>query len=366
MADVLISYSRQDVLFVRRLALALQSRGKSVFVDLAEVWRAEDRAHHGTELGGAEGATGRDEREQSELSGILPSARWMDEIRAAISEADAVVVAISPDFARSSVCAAELEHAVSLHKRVVPVVVRETPPGLLPQEVRELNWLPFGSEATFESDVDKLVEVLDIDLERVHLHTRLLLRCAEWQNHSRDRSLLLRGRELADAEQWLTGQASRKPAPTALQGELVLASRRAALRRQRGSMSVALVLAVAFMALGIIALVQRNEAVDESHVALSGELATESFNLMHSDVPLQLLFSLESYRVSPTSAAASAIVDALEEPLQGVLYNRSNASAVAYSPNGEIIATGGPRATSCSGTPSQVTRSAPPYQVGAA
>ena len=62
----------------------------------------------------------------------------MDEIRAAIAEADTVVAVMSAwHLARSSICAAELDHAVTLHKRVVPVVVRETPTELLPQELRD-------------------------------------------------------------------------------------------------------------------------------------------------------------------------------------------------------------------------------------
>jgi hypothetical protein len=63
-ADVFVSYAREDLPFVRRLADALQARNREVWVDLEE---------------------------------IIPSARWREEIRAGITEAHAVAFVISPD-----------------------------------------------------------------------------------------------------------------------------------------------------------------------------------------------------------------------------------------------------------------------------
>ena len=64
MADVFVSYAREDLPFVRRLTAALQARDRDVWVDLDD---------------------------------IIPSARWREEIRTAITEADAVVFVITPD-----------------------------------------------------------------------------------------------------------------------------------------------------------------------------------------------------------------------------------------------------------------------------
>jgi hypothetical protein len=66
----------------------------------------------------------------AELRGILPALRWMNEIRGAIAAADKVVVVITPAFVASSVCRVESDHAVGLHKRIIPVVgpPRPTPP----------------------------------------------------------------------------------------------------------------------------------------------------------------------------------------------------------------------------------------------
>src|SRR5947209_5089856 len=75
MADLFISYAREDQDFVRRLHRALSRRGKEGWVD----WE-----------------------------GIPPTAAWMAEIRSAIGGADAFVFVLSPDSAESKVCGDEL------------------------------------------------------------------------------------------------------------------------------------------------------------------------------------------------------------------------------------------------------------------
>jgi hypothetical protein len=72
-ADVFVSYAREDLPFVRRLTGALRARNREVWVDLED---------------------------------IIPSARWMEEIRTAITEADAVAFVITPDSVTSKVCRA--------------------------------------------------------------------------------------------------------------------------------------------------------------------------------------------------------------------------------------------------------------------
>ena len=66
----------------------------------------------------------------------------------------------------------------------------------------ELNWLHFLDGADFDAGIDRLIEVLDADIDSVHLHIRLLARVREWEARDRDRSLLLRDAELKEAETW--------------------------------------------------------------------------------------------------------------------------------------------------------------------
>ena len=42
---------------------------------------------------------------------------------------------------------------------------------------------------TLQADVSRLVEALQTDVDRVHAHTRLLVRANEWQKRGEDKSL---------------------------------------------------------------------------------------------------------------------------------------------------------------------------------
>ena len=201
MSSVFVSYSRRDRDAVAAIVAALRAAGEEVWVDLED---------------------------------IVPSTVWMDEIRTGIANADSVIFFISPDSVASEVCGIELKHAVDLSKRIVPVVIRETPVEGVPAPLGDIDWA-FVRQETFDVDVARLVQILETDIERVHLHTRLLVRATEWQTRGGDKSLLLRGAQLAGAEQWLAGQTDQKPTTTPVQGQFIAASRRAATSRQRGS-----------------------------------------------------------------------------------------------------------------------------------
>jgi WD40 repeat protein len=281
MADLFISYSRQDLAFVRRLAAGLERRGKDVWVDLDD---------------------------------ILPSAPWMAEIRVAIAEADAVVVVLSPASVASPVCETELQAAADLNKRLIPVVAEPTPIEDVPATLAALNFLDFSpgtDEAGFEAALSRLVDVLDTDLDAVHQHTRLLLRTAEWEDSSHDPARLLRGRQLTEAEAWLAQQGDRTPAPTSGQVGLIMASRRAAIRRQRGSMAVAASVALGLIGLSIFSVVQWHAAVVQRGQATSRADAAESQLQLGLNPSRALDVALQSLRAANTAQAQTALRNAV-------------------------------------------------------
>ena len=286
MTDVFVSYSRRDIDIVSGLCEALRNRGKTVFIDVGErlerlvaaeveapVAEAPAAATTPTRSGVPESTPGgdaaaeagsvmgdhSDERERAEVTGILPSTQWMDEIRAAIAAADNIVVVISPDSCASTVCRTELDYAVELSKRLIPVMVRNTPTSLAPASLRAINWLPIDAGPSFDTDVDQLAEVLDTDVDGLHLHTRLTVRAREWDAGRHDKSLLLRGQELALAEKWLGAQAARKPTPTSAQTAYILASRAAATRRQRAFLIAGI--ALALLMAGLTSVSRRRVAI---------------------------------------------------------------------------------------------------------
>jgi WD40 repeat protein len=304
LADVFISYSRKDVGFVRALAASLEERGKDVWVDLDD---------------------------------IAPTAEWEAEIHAGIEGALAVVVVLSPDFLASPVCARELAHAQASGKRLLPLVRRAVEAPSVPPSLGSLNWI-FCREGDDDNDAfATLLEALDTDLDWVRAHTRLLVRAVEWDAGGRDRSLLLRGRDLADAERRLP-QAGKEPAPTALQAEYVFASRRAAGARQRAVLGgVLLALAVA-VSLAVVALLQRNHAVEQAHVAQSRELAASAAAQLGVDPQLALLLAVDAVGRKRTPEAVRVLRDSLvaskvrEEVAAGRPLQRAE-----FSPDGAAV-----------------------------
>ena len=167
MPDIFLSYSRKDKEFVRKLHEALAAQQRDIWVD----W--ED---------------------------IPLTADWRSEIQKGIEGADTFVFVISPDSVRSEVCREEIEHAVALQKRFVPVLYREIVEDGDKEKthvaINSHNWIFFRDEDDFPTTFDKLTQSIDTDLSYVQQHTRLLLRAKEWDNDNRDPSLLLRGTDL--------------------------------------------------------------------------------------------------------------------------------------------------------------------------
>lgn len=314
--DVFISYSRADRAAVVALTRGLGDRGKRAWVDLED---------------------------------IPPSAEWMAEIRAAIDSSDGYVVVVSPDLARSKVCADELEHARAAGKRVVPILVRRTDPGSVPEALAALNWID-ATDGVSDATLDRVVQALEADLGHVRSHTRLLVRATEWDAHHRDRSFLLRGRDLTDAEAWLGAGQAKEPPPTATQTAFVLASRKAASRRQRTVIgAVAIALAVSLV-LSVVAVIQRGAALEQKAAAereagrsLSRQLVVQSSALLEEDLDVAALLSIEAFRAAPTPEARTALASSAwaTRLLRTTLRTEAGRVASALSPDGSTIATVG-------------------------
>lgn len=309
MADAFISYSRHDLEFTRRLCVALEQRGKDVWVDVED---------------------------------IPPASRWNDELRQAIEGADALVFVITPDAVRSAECRRELEYAATLNKRIIPLHVRRTTETPLPDPLSSHNWLPQVGlfEDDFDASVDALVRAIETDLDWVHQHTQWGQKALEWDSHRRDRSYLLSGAELNAAEQWMLAQAGKRPTPTQLQNVYVLSSRRASTRRLRrlaGLVSVALIVAIGLTA---FALVQRNTAVANQKVAESQRLAAEAELVLHTDPELATLLSLEALRVAYSSQAEASLRDALPSVQELRTFDvGASVNDAEFSPDGRFALT---------------------------
>ena len=182
MSGVFLSYAREDLPFVRRLHDALATAGRDPAWD-------QDHA-------------------------VVPfSAPYQSEIDTAIAGSEKFIFVISPDSLDSDPCAAELAVAVQSNKHIIPLLrrqARDRQP--IPEAVAERNWIFFDDDARFDASFEELIQTLDTDLDWVKVHTRLLVRTREWTDGGGDRSRLLRGRDLREAEAWLAkGMLTRRP-----------------------------------------------------------------------------------------------------------------------------------------------------------
>ncbi|KQP23365.1 TIR domain-containing protein [Pseudorhodoferax sp. Leaf267] len=301
MADIFVSYSRKDQAFARWLTQALLARGREAWVD----WE-----------------------------GIPPSAAWLQEIRHAIDAAPTLVFVVSPDSAASEVCALEVAHAAAQNKRLVPVVCVDTPPRALPDAIARLNWIFLREHDDFEAGLALLQSALDTDLDAARTHARLLVRAREWEARERDASLLLRGSDLRSAEQWLLLAAAKGATPTSVHAEFLVASRKAAARRERLtllSVSAGLVVAIA---LGVLAYVQREAAV-------SRELAASADAQLALDPERSVRLALQGVDTARTAQAEEMLRRGLQAShVRAVLRSHTGwVEDATFSPDGKSVLT---------------------------
>src|SRR5215472_9550235 len=229
--EVFISYSRKDKEFVRRLDEELKRRDREAWVD----WE-----------------------------GIPPGDTWEKTIYGAIESTHTFIFVLTPDSIASEVCGKEIAHAAANNKRLVPIVHRDVAADKVPKSLGELNWIFYRGSDNFEEATDKLISALDTDLKWVRAHTRLLTRAIEWNANGRNNSFALRGDDLRSAEQWLAqAGAQRERQPTALQTEYIIASRKAAARRQRITLGAVTFGFVVAIVLAVVAIFARNKAVEQ-------------------------------------------------------------------------------------------------------
>ena len=316
MAEVFISYAREDQEFASDLNTALQNTKRETWID----WRS-----------------------------IPDSAKWRAEIFAAIEAADNFVFIISADSLRSWMCGQEVAHAVASKKRIVtilyhPVNHEELLPGL--KEIQWINYPVLGMGRTFQ----RLIRAIDTDLEWVRQHTRFGLRAAQWEANSRDNGFLLHGTELREAVRWLEqAQTIKTRQTTELHEQYVRASvdwqageleraQRQAKRLRRLSLALGGLLALAAAA-AVGAYWQRT-------LAHARELVSASTASQDTDPQLSLLIAAES--VAVTWPWGHTVLEDAEEQLRRTILGshgrltlrgyEGSVNCVAWSPDGKRLA----------------------------
>ncbi|MEV5956599.1 helix-turn-helix domain-containing protein [Streptomyces sp. NPDC051987] len=169
----------------------------------------------------------------------------------------------------------------------------------------------------------RLGEWVEANRARMLQHRRLTDSAFSWQEAGRDTGALSRGGQLALFRE-LAGDAGYGAPLSALEHEFLDASTaeeervRAAGRRtvrRLWRLSVALViLLVATVALGGVAVRQRSQANSQRDQALSRQIASRGELLRRQDVSLAAGLGLEAYRISPTTEARALLLETSDTP----------------------------------------------------
>lgn len=301
--DGFVSYSRADVSRVVPVIEAMRGQGRTLWLDSAD---------------------------------IAAGSIWREELRRAIEAARAVICFVSSQWTASVECRAELDYAISLGKRLVPIVMERVDLAAMPPELRAVQWIDVG-----QRDASNLAAAagaaIDVDSERVRDHTFWLAQALRWESTGRQRSALARGRSLLAAEAWLQ-RSGRDPVPTPLQVGFITASRRAERRRGRIQLALALTAFVVAAILTTIAVIQRNTATRERNTARSRALAVASTGQLGRDPELSLLLARAAWQSAHTNEAVSAMRAAVDASLVRLSVHR-NTPIVATMGVGHVIVT---------------------------
>ena len=236
--QIFISYSRRDKEFVKRLVDEFEKIKREIWVDWDDIPLTAD---------------------------------WLKEIFKGIEESGTFIFIISPDSVKSKVCGQELEHALSMNKRLVPILYRE-----LDSESQEIlhptlsahNWIMMLDQSRFDESFQSIIGAIDTDLYHVAQHTRLLVRAREWESKDHNPSSLLRGTDLKEALTWLEAakKENKRPPLTALHEEYIEFSRRQSRRRRVVTIAIA-VYAITIATLFVVAVWQFARAESERRTA---------------------------------------------------------------------------------------------------
>jgi WD40 repeat protein len=312
--DAFVSYAHADAELVHGIVERLEAAGWSIWLDRTD---------------------------------LLAGTRLTQELPTGIRDAHTFLFMMSARSVVSKWCMAEVDAAIGLGRRIIPVLLE--PATDCPSQLEEYLRLEPDDPSDAEAIAAELDHLLSHDLEWVRGHRRWSSEAARWDGDGRPNALLLSGRRLQLAEAWRTGQIARaQPRMTETLAEFLAASRENETRRQRRQRIVISITAITLGIFGVGALVFGLIARDRAATAESRQLAAQA-NAMRPFDPAEsrrLAERAESRKRTHEADAAleeAVIADRLvvAKHAGGKRPNPPNVGAVAYTPDGKWVITGG-------------------------
>lgn len=143
--------------------------------------------------------------------------------REGIIQSDNFIIVVSNKISIYDECMQELEYAISLNKRIIPVLVDAVDTYNLPPRLRDLQFVDISNKAdNKEAIADVLFGWLDDDVLYYQQHKIILTQAIKWENQQENPSILLRGYRLESAETWYRINRNRQnQPPTALHAKFI-------------------------------------------------------------------------------------------------------------------------------------------------
>jgi WD40 repeat protein len=287
--DVFVSYRRHNVTFAKQLVAALEAQGKSVWIDWEDI-----------------------------PPGV---ASFTDEIERGIDGAHIFLAVLSPEYLESPHCLAELQRAVAVNKRIIPIVYEKFEGHNVPKHIHVINWIYFvphaGQQNDFATAFASMLRAIEADYEHIQEHTRLLQRATDWDKSGRNNSFLIGGIALNNAEAWLSAASDKEPASAPLHTEFILLSRREQAQRQRRLLAgTTVLLAIALIAL-IFAIQQflvATRRADETLSLLIANDAQIAAKAGDSSVAINRAYYANTFLDNPPGAAQSVLQNVAFQP----------------------------------------------------
>jgi hypothetical protein len=91
---------------------------------------------------------------------IKPGEPWEARLGGLIEQSDTVVFVISPESVKSERCVWEVEKALALSKRLLPVIYKSVPDGEIPSKLSSLQFVRFDTAPGMMRPLRELVEAL--------------------------------------------------------------------------------------------------------------------------------------------------------------------------------------------------------------
>ncbi|AFY38534.1 putative Chase2 sensor protein [[Leptolyngbya] sp. PCC 7376] len=150
---------------------------------------------------------------------------FQDAIKQGIETTDNVVYLLSAESVKSSYCQFEIDYALSLNKRIIPVLIESIDlktihPGIQKLQFIDLTPLAEGKDGTVA--MGELLKTIQQEADYFKTYKRLLVKALRWERQLQNPSILLRGHELQRYAAWQqVAQKRSQHQPLPLQTEYI-------------------------------------------------------------------------------------------------------------------------------------------------